>query len=62
MEFRTSSHLNHGTRKRNARDLAGTFATAKSDGYHGYFSMEYEGKEEIHSATTKLIDQSVKYI
>jgi len=43
-------------------DLAGTFATAKSDGYHGYFSMEYEGKEEIHAATTKLIDQSLKYI
>src|SRR5262249_15946488 len=41
-------------------DLAGTFAAAKAAGYKGYFSMEYEGKEEIHSATTKLIEQSLK--
>jgi sugar phosphate isomerase/epimerase len=43
-------------------DLAGTFATAKSANYRGYFSMEYEGKEEIHAATAKLIEQSLKYI
>jgi len=41
-------------------DLAGAFATAKSAGYHGYFSMEYEGNEEIHAATSKLIDQALK--
>lgn len=41
-------------------DLAGTFATARSAGYKGYFSMEYEGGEEIRAATAKLIDQSLK--
>ena len=41
-------------------DLAGTFAIAKSAGYKGYFSMEYEGGEEIHAATAKLIEQSLK--
>jgi len=41
-------------------DLAGTFAIAKSAGYHGYFSMEYEGSDEIHAATAKLIEQSLK--
>jgi len=41
-------------------DLAGAFAAAKAAGYKGYFSMEYEGKEEIHAATAKLIDQSLK--
>jgi hypothetical protein len=41
-------------------DLAASFAAAKSTGYKGYFSMEYEGKEEIHAATKKLIDQSLK--
>jgi sugar phosphate isomerase/epimerase len=43
-------------------DLAGTFATAKAAGYKGYFSMEYEGSEEIHAATAKLIAESLKYI
>ncbi len=41
-------------------DIPGAFAAAKSAGYKGYFSMEYEGKEEIHAATAKLIDQSLK--
>jgi sugar phosphate isomerase/epimerase len=41
-------------------DLAANFAAAKAAGYKGYFSMEYEGKEEIHAATRKLIDQSLK--
>jgi len=41
-------------------DLAGAFAAAKAAGYKGYFSMEYEGNEEIHTATAKLIDQSLK--
>ena len=40
-------------------DLAGTFATAKSAGYKGYFSMEYEGGEEIHAATEKLVNESL---
>jgi len=43
-------------------DLAANFAAAKAANYKGYFSMEYEGKEEIYAATTKLIDQSLKYI
>jgi sugar phosphate isomerase/epimerase len=41
-------------------DLAANFAAARSAGYKGYFSMEYEGKEEIHAATAKLIEQSLK--
>jgi sugar phosphate isomerase/epimerase len=41
-------------------DLAGAFATAKAAGYKGFFSMEYEGNEEIHTATAKLINQSLK--
>jgi len=41
-------------------DLAGAFAAAKAAAYKGYFSMEYEGNEEIHAATLKLIDQSLK--
>src|SRR5256885_4180155 len=43
-------------------DLAANFAAAKAANYKGYFSMEYEGKEEIHAATAKLIDQSLKLI
>jgi len=43
-------------------DLAANFAAAKDANYKGYFSMEYEGKEEIHAATAKLIDQSLKLI
>jgi sugar phosphate isomerase/epimerase len=43
-------------------DLAGAFNTAKAAGYKGYFSMEYEGGAEIHAATAKLIDQSLKLI
>ena len=43
-------------------DLAANFAAAKAANYKGYFSMEYEGKEEIHGATAKLIDQSLKLI
>jgi sugar phosphate isomerase/epimerase len=41
-------------------DLAANFAAAKAANYHGYFSMEYEGNEEIHAATAKLIEQSLK--
>jgi sugar phosphate isomerase/epimerase len=41
-------------------DLAANFTAAKSAGYKGYFSMEYEGREEIHSATAKLIEQTLK--
>ena len=43
-------------------DIPGAFAAAKAAGYKGYFSMEYEGKEEIHAATARLIDQSLKLI
>ena len=41
-------------------DLAANFAAARATGFKGYFSMEYEGNEEIHAATAKLIDQSLK--
>ena len=41
-------------------DIPGAFAAAKAAGYKGYFSMEYEGKEEIHAATAKLINESLK--
>ena len=41
-------------------DIAANFAAAKASGYKGYFSMEYEGNEEIHTATAKLIEQSIK--
>ena len=43
-------------------DLAANFAAARAANYKGYFSMEYEGKEEIHAATAKLIEQSLKLI
>jgi sugar phosphate isomerase/epimerase len=43
-------------------NLAGNFTAAKDANYKGYFSMEYEGKEEIHASTQKLIDQSLKYM
>lgn len=43
-------------------DLAANFAAAKAANYKGYFSMEYEGRDEIHAATAKLIDQSLKLI
>ena len=43
-------------------DLAANFTAAKAANYKGYFSMEYEGKEEIQAATAKLIDQSLKLI
>jgi sugar phosphate isomerase/epimerase len=43
-------------------DIAANFAAAKAANYKGYFSMEYEGKEEIHTATAKLINQSLKLI
>lgn len=43
-------------------DIPGAFAAAKAAGYKGYFSMEYEGREEIHAATAKLIDQALKLI
>ncbi|HLK04080.1 MAG TPA: TIM barrel protein [Candidatus Acidoferrum sp.] len=41
-------------------DLAANFAAAKAANFKGYFSMEYEGREEIHAATAKLIEQSLK--
>ena len=41
-------------------DIPGAFTAAKSANYKGYFSMEYEGKDEIHAATAKLIEQSLK--
>ena len=41
-------------------DVARTFAIAKAAGYHGYFSMEWEGQGEPYAGTRKLLDESVK--
>ncbi len=40
--------------------LAKTFAIAKSAGYRGYFSMEFEGQGEPYEGTRKLIEESLK--
>ena len=41
-------------------DVSRTFAIAKSHGYRGYFSMEWEGKGEPYAGTQRLIDESLK--
>ena len=41
-------------------DVARTFAIAKAAGYHGYFSMEWEGQGEPYAGTRMLLDESVK--
>jgi sugar phosphate isomerase/epimerase len=42
--------------------LAKTFAIAKAAGYHGYFSMEFEGEGDPYEGTRKLIEASLKYL
>ena len=41
-------------------DMAKTFAIAKSAGYRGYFSMEWEGQGGPYEGTQKLLDESLK--
>jgi sugar phosphate isomerase/epimerase len=41
-------------------DFANCFAIAKTAGYRGYFSMEWEGKGEPYAGTQQLIDETLK--
>jgi len=43
-------------------DVGKTFAIAKQSGYHGYFSMEWEGESGPYEGTQKLIEDSLKYL
>jgi sugar phosphate isomerase/epimerase len=43
-------------------DMAKTFGIAKSAGYRGYFSMEWEGEADPYTGTRKLIEASLKYL
>jgi sugar phosphate isomerase/epimerase len=43
-------------------DVGKTFAIAKTAGYRGYFSMEWEGEGEPYEGTRKLIEASLKYL
>jgi sugar phosphate isomerase/epimerase len=43
-------------------NLERCFAIAKSAGYRGYYSMEWEGDGEPFAGTQKLIDASLKYL
>lgn len=40
--------------------MAKTFGIAKAAGYHGFFSMEFEGQGEPYEGTQKLLDESLK--
>jgi len=37
-----------------------TFAIAKTSGYRGYFSMEFEGQGEPYEGTKKLIVEALR--
>ncbi|HVN78657.1 MAG TPA: sugar phosphate isomerase/epimerase family protein [Terriglobia bacterium] len=41
-------------------DFARCFAIARTAGYRGYFSMEWEGKGEPYAGTQQLIDETLK--
>ena len=43
-------------------DLAKAFAIAQNAGYRGYFSMEYDAAGDPYEPTTRLIEQSLKYL
>jgi len=43
-------------------DVAKCFEIAKAQGYHGYFSMEWEGNGEPYAGTQRLIDETLKYL
>ena len=42
--------------------MSKTFAIAKAAGYHGYFSMEFEGQGEPYEGTRKLIEESLEVL
>ncbi len=54
------SEVDHGKVVR--IDLARTFAIAKTSGYKGYFSVEFEGEGDPMVGTGKLVEQALKYI
>ena len=43
-------------------DVAKTFAVAKAAGYRGYYSIEFEGKENPYDGTARLRDICLKYL
>ena len=43
-------------------DVPKCFEIAKSSGYRGFFSMEWEGAGEPYAGTQRLIDLSLKYL
>jgi sugar phosphate isomerase/epimerase len=43
-------------------DLARTFEIAKTSGYKGYFSVEFEGEGDAVEGTAKLVDAAVRYL
>jgi sugar phosphate isomerase/epimerase len=43
-------------------DLGRTFAIAKTAGYRGYFSMEWEGQGGPYEGTQQLVEQSLQYL
>jgi sugar phosphate isomerase/epimerase len=43
-------------------DVARTFGIARDAGYHGYFSMEWEGRGEPYAGTQRLIQETLKYL
>jgi hypothetical protein len=38
------------------------FALARQSAYRGYFSMEFDSDGDPFAATTKLIDETLKYL
>jgi len=43
-------------------DVEKCFEIARAQGYHGYFSMEWEGNGEPYAGTQRLIDETLKYL
>jgi sugar phosphate isomerase/epimerase len=43
-------------------DVGKCFEIAKTSGYRGYYSMEWEGAGEPYAGTHKLIEESLKYL
>ncbi len=43
-------------------DLARTFAIAKSNGYKGYYSIEFEGEGDPYAGVEKLAQGALKYM
>jgi sugar phosphate isomerase/epimerase len=43
-------------------DLEKSFQTLKASGYQGYCSMEFDAPGDPYAATTKLVDQTIRYL